>query len=75
MRIPVSASRRVCCVVWIAFVSVVASACSDDETPSAAAAADKGSSVLKEQTDALDKARDVERQLGEAAARQRKAAQ
>jgi len=75
MRIPVSALRRVCCVVWIAFVSVVASACSDDETPSAASATEQGSGVLKKQTDALDKARDVERQLGEAAARQKKAIQ
>ena len=75
MRIKVSVSRRVCCVVWIALVSVVASACSDDETPPAAPAADKTSGVLKEQTNALGKARDVERQLGEAAARQKKAAQ
>jgi hypothetical protein len=47
----------------------LASCSSDDES----AKAKKPEHVWKEQTEAIDKARDVGRQLGDAAAKQRKA--
>jgi hypothetical protein len=51
------------------------SGCSGDEEPQAKSATPKGDHVWKQQVQAIDKARDVSRQVGEAAARQQKAAE
>ena len=56
-------------------VALMLSACSGDEEPKASTEAQKTDHVWKEQTQTIDKARDVGRLLGEAAARQEKAAQ
>jgi len=56
-------------------VALMLSACSGDEEPKVSAEEQKTDHVWKEQTQAIDKARDVGRLLGEAAARQEKAAQ
>ena len=75
MRIPIIGLRQVWHVAWFVAASVVVGACSGDEEPKAEAAAQKDDHVWKEKTGAIDKARDVGRQLEEAAARQKKAAQ
>ena len=75
MRIPIIGSRQAWHLAWFAVASVVLSACSGDEEPKAGAAAEKDEHVWKEKTQTIDKARDVGRQLEEAAARQKKASQ
>ena len=60
-------------------MALVLGACSGDDEPQAESGAQENDHVWKEQTEAIDKARDVGRQIGAAAARQeeavRKAAQ
>lgn len=57
-----------------AVVITMFSACSDSEEAQSEAAASSVDHALKAQTEALNKARDVGRQLSEAAARQEQAA-
>lgn len=66
--------RNLRCLALSAIVITMLSACSDNEEPRSEAAAPSGDHVFKAQTKALDKARDVGRQLGDAAARQEEAA-
>jgi hypothetical protein len=57
-----------------AVVITLLSACSDSEEARSEAGAPRGDHVFKAQAEAVDKARDVARQLGEAAASQEEAA-
>ena len=71
-------SRLLLCArrfVLSAIVAVALSACSADDDSKAESGAQRTDHVLKAKTRTMDKARDVGRQIGEAAARQEKAAQ
>ena len=61
---------RRCSMVAIAVAVAVLSACSADEESKVSATPKKSEHVWKDKTEAIDKARDVGRLIGEAATRQ-----
>ena len=63
---------RPCAMAVVAILSLCG--CSADEESKVSADAKQGEHILKDKTDTIDKARDVGRVLGEAAARQAEAA-